>query len=197
MMPALSTAPTTTPSAMRRRGRPGPSSPALPPSVVIVCGGWTGASVDATVATGADWRRLPISANALAISPIERARWSGALASRRTSSVSSEAGTSPRTVLSFGGGSLRWRVYASGIVRHTNGGRPAASSNATQPSEYTSARQSTFDESPHCSGAMYVGVPMVPDVFGELLASVPDSFAMPKSRILTRSPVGRSSSLTR
>ncbi len=60
-----------------------------------------------------------------------------------------------------------------------------------------SARQSTAEESPHCSGAMYVGVPIVPIVLGEPPAIVPLSLAMPKSRILTRSPDARSSSRTR
>ena len=44
---------------------------------------------------------------------------------------------------------------------------------------------------------MYAGVPIVPDVFGELAIVPPESFAMPKSRIFTRSPLARSSSWTR
>ncbi len=62
-------------------------------------------------------------------------------------------------------------VHSSPIESATNGGRPHAISNATQPSEYVSARPSTCDESSHCSGAMYAGVPIVPTVFGELPAN--------------------------
>jgi len=51
-----------------------------------------------------------------------------------------------------------------------------------------SARQSTFEASPHCSGAMYAGVPIVPIVLGELPARVPVSFAIPKSRTFAQLP---------
>ena len=57
-----------------------------------------------------------------------------------------------------------------------------------------SARQSTLPLLFHCSGAMYVGVPIEFALPVRLMFA---SFAMPKSRILTRSPRAISASRTR
>jgi hypothetical protein len=122
-------------------------------------------------------------------------RSSGRLASSWASRLSSAAGSSGTSARADGGGAWRCLSQASPTDAQTNGGLPVASSNARQPSEYTSARPSTLPLARHCSGDMYAGVPIalaVPVMSIALWVSL----AMPKSRTLTRSPLGSSASGT-
>ena len=110
-------------------------STALPPSVVIVGAGLRGSTMIGTPVGGVAARTPAIAANADDTSESDFARAAGSFASSLPTSDSSCGGTSARSERSAGGVTVRCFVYASGIVLHSNGGRPIASSNITQPSE--------------------------------------------------------------
>ncbi len=157
-------------------GRAGPGEP----------GGWN--VPDRRAAEVSSWARSAALAG----------RCVGSLARRLMTTASRSIDTSGARCRSGAGSTNRWAPSTSPAPSWVKGGRPLSISYRMQPSAYRSARWSTSPEPLHCSGDMYVGVPITAPVVVWLTASaLPLSLAMPKSSSLVRAPVGISGSGTR
>ena len=118
-------------------------------------------------------------------SSADAGRSSGSFAIKPATSAPSSTGTVGTSESTRGG--VEWTCwYASDTASSPeNGRRPTSIWNSTQPSEYRSARASTFPPVA-CSGAMYGGEPNVCPVRVSV-ASGRSKRAMPKSPILAAS----------